>query len=215
MRVAIAISAAVLTTLPAFADAPHSTSTLSAPGGRFAFGQISDFRRDQYLLDTQTGRLWQIVCVEKQGDDCAQHVLEEIPFLGGGGPSDKAKPWTPPKVSAPSPTATPSGSWLSPKEKALADALDALSTALTPSERPVFDGLNKAELQALLSLTTELNVDFVTTFRSKKIAARWYELMPDDEKAAVKELRKQGEEVSDAVRTVIARRAPLTEAPSK
>lgn len=33
---------------------------LSAPGGRYVFGQLSDYRRDQYLLDTQTGRVWQI-----------------------------------------------------------------------------------------------------------------------------------------------------------
>jgi hypothetical protein len=35
--------------------------TLSAPNGRFVLGQISDFRSDQYLLDTQTGRIWQAV----------------------------------------------------------------------------------------------------------------------------------------------------------
>lgn len=33
---------------------------LSAQGGRFVFGQISEMRRDQYMLDTQTGRLWRI-----------------------------------------------------------------------------------------------------------------------------------------------------------
>lgn len=35
--------------------------TLSAPNGRFVLGQISDSRSDQYLLDTQTGRVWQAV----------------------------------------------------------------------------------------------------------------------------------------------------------
>ena len=34
---------------------------LSSQGGRFVFGQISDYRADQYMLDTQTGRLWQVV----------------------------------------------------------------------------------------------------------------------------------------------------------
>lgn len=33
---------------------------LSAPGGRFAFGQISPMRKDQYMLDTATGRLWEV-----------------------------------------------------------------------------------------------------------------------------------------------------------
>lgn len=40
---------------------PEKSRTLSTPNGRFVLGQISDFRSDQYLLDTQTGRLWQAV----------------------------------------------------------------------------------------------------------------------------------------------------------
>jgi hypothetical protein len=33
---------------------------LSASGGRFVFGQISDSAKDQFMLDTLTGRLWRI-----------------------------------------------------------------------------------------------------------------------------------------------------------
>ncbi len=33
---------------------------LSSPRGRFVFGQISDSPKDQYMLDTWTGRLWRI-----------------------------------------------------------------------------------------------------------------------------------------------------------
>jgi len=33
---------------------------LSCPGGRFVFGQISDSSKDQYMLDTWTGRLWRL-----------------------------------------------------------------------------------------------------------------------------------------------------------
>src|SRR4030043_1113659 len=33
---------------------------LSAAGGRFFFGQISDSGKDQFMLDTLTGRLWRI-----------------------------------------------------------------------------------------------------------------------------------------------------------
>jgi len=33
---------------------------LSSPNGRFVFGQISDSSKDQYMLDTQTGRLWRM-----------------------------------------------------------------------------------------------------------------------------------------------------------
>lgn len=33
---------------------------LSCPGGRYVFGQISDSDKDQFMLDTHTGRIWRI-----------------------------------------------------------------------------------------------------------------------------------------------------------
>lgn len=33
---------------------------LSSQNGRFVFGQISDSTKDQFMLDTLTGRLWRI-----------------------------------------------------------------------------------------------------------------------------------------------------------
>ena len=33
---------------------------LSSDNGRFVFGQISDASKDQFMLDTATGRLWRI-----------------------------------------------------------------------------------------------------------------------------------------------------------
>lgn len=39
----------------------NKNRSLSSENGRFVFGQISEYRRDQYLLDTQTGRIWQII----------------------------------------------------------------------------------------------------------------------------------------------------------
>jgi len=36
-------------------------AVLSASGGRFVFGQASQHRADQFLLDTQTGRMWRLV----------------------------------------------------------------------------------------------------------------------------------------------------------
>ena len=33
---------------------------LGSPTGRFVFGQISDSSKDQFMLDTLTGRLWRI-----------------------------------------------------------------------------------------------------------------------------------------------------------
>ncbi len=35
-------------------------NVLSSPNGRYVFGQISDSEKDQYMLDTWTGRLWRI-----------------------------------------------------------------------------------------------------------------------------------------------------------
>jgi len=35
--------------------------SLKYENGRFIFGQISKMRRDQYMLDTYSGRTWQIV----------------------------------------------------------------------------------------------------------------------------------------------------------
>ena len=37
-----------------------SFESLSAANGRFVFGQISDSSKDQFMLDTLTGRLWRI-----------------------------------------------------------------------------------------------------------------------------------------------------------
>lgn len=42
-------------------------SVLSATGGRFVYGQVSAFGRDQFMLDTQDGRLWRIVCIVERG----------------------------------------------------------------------------------------------------------------------------------------------------
>ena len=59
---------------------------LSSPGGRFVFGQISDFRRDQYMLDTQTGRLWQSAMSKPKNPDGSEAsgdgfmILQPVPY---------------------------------------------------------------------------------------------------------------------------------------
>ena len=35
-------------------------AVLSATHGRYVFGQISDSSQDQFMLDTETGRLWRL-----------------------------------------------------------------------------------------------------------------------------------------------------------
>lgn len=43
-----------------FADAKNTRTE----GGRFQLIQLSDFRRDQYMIDTQTGKIWVRSCLK-------------------------------------------------------------------------------------------------------------------------------------------------------
>jgi hypothetical protein len=77
-------------TASAQAQAPSAghVNVLSATGGRYVFGQISDSRRDQYMLDTQTGRLWVQTCIASSKEDpkqCAQTGLVPVSFTDGKG----------------------------------------------------------------------------------------------------------------------------------
>jgi hypothetical protein len=49
-----ALAADPITTKPAF-------QVLQSEAGRYAFGQVSDWNSDKYMLDTQTGKLWVMV----------------------------------------------------------------------------------------------------------------------------------------------------------
>jgi hypothetical protein len=63
MKIKPTITAAFLFALMAFNASAQSLqpAVLSTTGGRYVFGQISSMRADQYMLDTQTGRLWQLI----------------------------------------------------------------------------------------------------------------------------------------------------------
>ena len=54
--------------------------TLSSDNGRFVFGQISGSSKDQYMLDTATGRLWRIGESGKLGT-----FLKSIPYRNAKG----------------------------------------------------------------------------------------------------------------------------------
>ena len=60
--IAAGLILAPLGACPAFAqnEADVTGSVLAAPSGRFVFGQMSGSGEDQYMLDTQTGRLWKL-----------------------------------------------------------------------------------------------------------------------------------------------------------
>ncbi|MCJ7683856.1 MAG: hypothetical protein MUO68_06135 [Desulfobacteraceae bacterium] len=53
---------------------------LSSDNGRFVFGQISGSSKDQFMLDTATGRLWQIGESGKLGT-----FLKSIPYRNAKG----------------------------------------------------------------------------------------------------------------------------------
>jgi hypothetical protein len=52
-----------------------SEGFLSSGGGRYVFGQVSDSSKDQYMLDTYSGRLWRI----GESSDVGTH-LKAIPY---------------------------------------------------------------------------------------------------------------------------------------
>lgn len=82
MKKLLAILASSLLATAYAADVQNPSSVLSASGGRYVFGQISQYRRDQYMLDTQTGRLWVSVCL-KGGDQvtgCEVLALQPIAY---------------------------------------------------------------------------------------------------------------------------------------
>ena len=53
---------------------------LSSDNGRFVFGQISGSSKDQFMLDTATGRLWRIGESGKVGI-----FLKSVPYLSSDG----------------------------------------------------------------------------------------------------------------------------------
>jgi hypothetical protein len=53
---------------------------LCNPAGRFVFGQISDSGKDKFMLDTFTGRLWQIA----ETGDLGMHLRPVLFRMGDG-----------------------------------------------------------------------------------------------------------------------------------
>ncbi len=96
----IGIALAMLASQSAFSDENKTKkAVLSSPNGRYVLGQISDMRRDQFLLDTQTGRVW-AVSIQKlptpdgrlpTDDDPGYTVLDPVPFANGKGEDVDAK----------------------------------------------------------------------------------------------------------------------------
>ena len=68
-------------TLCDLAAQPKENKILSSQNGRFVFGQVSEYRRDQFLLDTQTGRIWRIVEDSSKAVSLQQILFESIDGL--------------------------------------------------------------------------------------------------------------------------------------
>jgi hypothetical protein len=91
---AVGLLVAISTTSAMAQDAKPATRSnpppqmLQTEGGRFVFGQISEYRRDQFMLDTRSGRLWRIVMVKvgKPGEEQEIQLLEAVRYVG---PDDK------------------------------------------------------------------------------------------------------------------------------
>jgi len=65
----------------AYADLPQG-NTISSSGGRYAMGQLSGARLDQFMLDTATGRIWQVTCMKPGIDGVCNHLaLQQVVYL--------------------------------------------------------------------------------------------------------------------------------------
>lgn len=64
---------------------------LSSGNGRFVYGQIAEYTSQQFMLDTQTGRLWQIskyTPTKSDGTPDKENtvdVLYPVPYYEGNG----------------------------------------------------------------------------------------------------------------------------------
>ena len=94
----IAVLVSAFSALACAADAvkvtPPQQKVLVSSSGRFVFGQISEYRRDQFMLDTQTGRLWQIVTRKAKNPDGSDApgdgyaILDSVPYADINGKLD-------------------------------------------------------------------------------------------------------------------------------
>lgn len=62
---------------PLFGDSSPVGSVLSNANGRFVFGQISEYQKDKFMLDTKTGALWKMV---RDYEDNSS-ILEPISYI--------------------------------------------------------------------------------------------------------------------------------------
>ncbi|MCK9488590.1 MAG: hypothetical protein M0Q42_04175 [Xanthomonadales bacterium] len=79
--------ASVAVAADALAQSRNQPAVLAGEG-RYVFGQVNEYNADQYMLDTQSGRLWRLV---DTGDGGAS-VLEAVPYLLPAGGTQATPP---------------------------------------------------------------------------------------------------------------------------
>ena len=82
----LAVLAGALCASAVQAQTSNKPAVLGA--GRYVFGQINEYNADQYMLDTQTGRLWRLVDTA----DGSGSVLEAVPYALPDGRSQTLPP---------------------------------------------------------------------------------------------------------------------------
>lgn len=82
---------------PELAPPPTLSNTplvASVPGPGFKLLQLGTFRRDQFLVDQATGRMWQEVCMGKAvGPDCNGTLVWQEVYVDGITPKDSPATW--------------------------------------------------------------------------------------------------------------------------
>ena len=71
-------------------QAPRPSAAQDQIKHDFQLVQLGDFRRDQFLVDKSTGRVWQSICSgPTNGPDCNGMLIWDEMYVGGGvTPSD-------------------------------------------------------------------------------------------------------------------------------
>jgi hypothetical protein len=75
---------AYLLLVPTIAASEQPPNTKTPSNGRYQLVQLSEFRRDRFLIDTQTGRMWMASCeVPGEGQvDCKYQAWFEEDVVG-------------------------------------------------------------------------------------------------------------------------------------
>lgn len=75
------ILATLIVASNAHAQEAPKRQPLGSPSGRFVLGQIGDGAHSQYLLDTQTGRVWEVVNVVNDKGAISATRLRQLKFV--------------------------------------------------------------------------------------------------------------------------------------